>query len=106
MESAVRNEVREFLREFLKKYCERLEEKEEGEKLLFFCQNRLIGAVIPLDEEKLAVTVYGYKLSDPLLREFPKALREKFGERLIEQGVKMSGALNENFYYAYNWLKL
>jgi len=106
MESVVKNEVRDFTREFLKRFCTSLEEKKEGDKSLFFCKNKLLGAIVPLDEEKLAVTVYGYKLSDPLLKEFPEALKEKFGNRVLEQGVKMSGALNENFYYAYNWLRI
>jgi len=99
-------EVAKFTEDYLKKYCSGLEKKRENTKFLFFCHNYLIGSVVLLGDEKLAATVYSPKIGDEILRNFLKQIKEKFNGKVIEQGIKMSGALNENFYYAYNWISL
>ncbi|WP_461829245.1 hypothetical protein [Aquifex sp.] len=98
--------VAEFTREFLKEHCSRLEEKREGDKYLFFCGNYLIGSTVKIDEDKVATTVYAPKMGDPIIKAFREAVRKEFNGEVLEQDVKMSGALNENFYYLYNWIKL
>ena len=98
--------VAEFTREFLKKHCARLEEKKEGEKYLFFCGNYLLGSTVRIDEDKVATTVYSPKMGDTIIRKFREAVRKEFDGEILEQDVKMSGALNENFYYLYTWIKL
>jgi len=98
--------VADFTREFLKKFCSSLEEKKEGNKYLFFCKSYLLGSTVKLDESKVATTVYAPKKSDPIIVEFREALKREFNGEVLEQEVKMSGALNENFYYLYTWIKL
>lgn len=99
-------EVVEFTKGFLQKYCTKLEEKKENDKHLFFCRNYLLGAVIKIDENKVAATVYAPKMGDRLIKEFREEIMNRFKEDVLEQDVKMSGALNENFYYQYNWMRL
>lgn len=99
-------EVAQFTKEYLKNYCPKLEEKKEHNKYLFFCGNYLLGSTVLLDEEKIATTVYSGKAGDPIIRNFLHKIKEKYNGKVIEQGVKMSGALNENFYYGYNWISL
>ncbi|GAB6065964.1 hypothetical protein JCM9492_10560 [Aquifex pyrophilus] len=99
-------EVAKFTEDYLKNYCTKLEKKEENNKFLFFCHNYLIGSVVLLDDEKVATTVYSSKIGDEILRNFLKKVKERFNGEVIEQGIKMSGVLNENFYYAYNWISL
>ena len=99
-------EVAEFTRAFLKKYCSRLEEIREGDKYLFFCGNYLMGSTVKIDEDKVATTVYAPKMGDPIIKDFRSEVKRRFNGEVLEQDVKMSGALNENFYYLYNWIKL
>ncbi|RUM31451.1 MAG: hypothetical protein DSY42_02705 [Aquifex sp.] len=100
------NKVAKLTEEYLKNYCSNLETKRENNKYLFFCGNYLIGSTVLIDEEKIATTVYSAKMNDQILKNFLNKIKGELGNDVLEQGIRTSGALNENFYYAYNWIKL
>jgi len=98
--------VAKFTEEYLKPYCKKLEVKKELNKYLFFCGNYLLGSTVQIDENRVATTVYSAMAGDKILREFLKAVKEKFNGKVKEQGINMSHALDEEFYYAYNHIEV
>jgi hypothetical protein len=102
----VKERAKELVEELLKERCDRLSAEEKDRKVLFFCGDELVGSVIPLDEGKLALTVYSPKLSDSVHREFLAKSKEVFGNKLIEGATKLSSGVEQNFYYTYVHVKL
>ncbi|WP_457601208.1 hypothetical protein [Hydrogenivirga sp.] len=96
----------ELLRKVLKSRCKELVEEEKDRRHLFFCENELVGSVVRIDEDTLAVTVYSPKMSDPLHKEFVSVAEETFGEDITESGTKLSSGIDQNFYYTYLHVKL
>jgi len=101
----VSDRLEELVEETVKGRCEDLQREEKDGKVLFFCKEELIGSVVPM-EGFVAGTVYSEKFSDPIHKEFLSKVKERFKEKVKEAGTKLSGGIDQNFYYTYVHVKL
>ncbi|RLJ71164.1 hypothetical protein BCF55_1462 [Hydrogenivirga caldilitoris] len=101
-----RERAKELLGELLEKACQGLEQEEKDSKSLFFCRGELVGSVVQLGEDRLAVSVYSQKIDDPIHKEFLNRVKETFEGQILEHGTKLSSGVEQNFYYTYVHVKL
>ncbi len=93
--------AKKLLKETLSQTCPNLEEETKDDKYLLFCNNELVGSLVKLDEDKLALTVYAPKISDPLHKNFLEKAKETFKNDLLNSGTKLSTGIEGNFYYTF-----
>lgn len=99
------NRLEKLVEETIRERCEDLQREEKDGKVLFFCKEELVGSVVPM-EGLVAGTVYSEKFSDPVHKEFIAKVKEEFKEKVQESGTKLSGGVDQNFYYTYVHVKL
>ncbi len=97
--------MRKILKEVLGRRCSELSEEERDGKVLFFCNEELVGSVVLLGNI-LAATVYSLKVSDPIHKEFLSEVEREFKDSVLEKGTKLSTGVEQNFYYTYVHVKL